>query len=699
MKKLFIVLTLVMMVLPAAAWSMSSTLNKDFEDGFQPTGIATGWYALNATPMVCAGDSTTFHNGAWSQKVVTTGTGVKAKFDTPPGLCTVSVWVKAPIGVAKVAIMAGDTTPATTDYMTNTSSAWQKLTKTLVAKRSPIDNSNPIDPINPAVAYTDTVVVVCATYGGTSYFDDVEVVPVGYHTPPQLLSWNQAGGGTAGGNPFLCGGVFNGNVIFGQISNCVKMYGENDNPWSPPLHQTPNDIGNDDFTAKCATILNGYIYCTTGYGDIRQSVNWGALGHYMPFNKTSTVPANDPNNVLLRKKLNNDSTALVTDGTYLYAQDDNLGGNAATNTIYKWAMNHAGGGSIVGNVAPFPVTISGCSQLLGICYWNGKIYAAEGLNGGQIFEIDCVTGAVTPLLTAPNLLPNTGGNYGQVARYGDKIFVGTAIGHLYTWELISGTWTLVSGYDLHMDDNPYVTRWVLGLAAKNARSLWVTTGGTLRYYNLPPTSAGSLTDIDFDAGLSEWVNDAVVTAVGPAGTGFWVENQQRTVGAQVAWTGALPTVGKLVTIKATASKTASGEKLLTAIADGVTEGATADPVVKPLFMTNKSMGLATGGAGLANDGLLVTVCGKATYCDVEWGQFYIDDGSGVPSDVDGVKGVKVLKADGDYMFDVPNYEQLVYNGLPCYVVATGIVRLEKVGDTIIRRIDVRSAADLVITAL
>ena len=710
MKRLLIALTL-MMVLPAAAWSMSSTTNKDFEDGFQTSGIANGWQAATAITTGFASESSpaNVHNGAWSQKVVTAGSGVKAKFDTEPGLCTVSVWVKAPAGAAKVAITAGVedyTQIPPSELLTNTANnTWQKLTKTLVAKRSVLSAPDPgwIDPTDPLVTYSDSIVVFCATAGGTSYFDEVTVEPVGEHVQPQALWWNVAGGGDRGGNPFLCGGVFDGNVIFGQISNCVKMYGHTLIGWlDPPLYKTPDAIGNDDFTAKCATVLNGYIYCTTGYGDIRQSVDWGDLGRYMPFNKTSTVPATDPTNVLLRKKVNNDSSALVTDGTYLYAQDDNLGGNAATNTIYKWQMNHANGGSIVGNVSPFPKTITGYSQFLGICYYDGKIYAAEGMNGGQILEIDTTSGVVTPLLSAANLLPNTGGNYGQVARYGDKIFVGTASGHLYTWQLIAGTWTLVSGYDLHMDEFPSITRYVLGLAANSARSLWVTTGGCLRYYDLPPGSAGSLKDVNFDTGLSEWVNDAVITAKAPAGEGFWVENIDRTTAAFVAYTGDMTTldIGNLVTIKAMASRNASGERVLTPTlgADAVVEGAAAE--LKPLMMTNKTMGPVTGSIGLANDGMLVKIAGKVTGVSGAQG-FFLDDGSGVPSDSSPILGVKVVLANGGFMDSegVNNWQMIFESPQPCTAVVTGVVRLEKIGDTVYRRIDARSAADIVITAL
>ena len=689
MRKLLWALAVGMMLVPVAAWSLVSTTNKDFEDGFQTSGIANGWAAYDSAPApVCAGDSATYHSGAWSQKV--TSGGIKAAFTAPPGLCKVSVWVKAPTGVARVHIMGYEVDTGTippSSYMANTASnTWQKLTKTVLVK-------------------VDMAVVYCATYGGASYFDEITVEPVGEHIPPQELWWNQVNPGGVGGNPFLCGGVFEGSVIFGQVGNCVKMYGTEYVNDTPLVHQTPDDLDNDDYTAKCATILDGYIYCTTGYGDIRQSVDWGALGRYMPFNKTSTVPATDPTNVLLRKKVNNDASALVTDGTYLYAQDDNLGGNAATNTIYKWQMNHADGGSIVGNVSPFPKTITGYSQFLGICYWNGKIYAAEGMNGGQILEIDTTSGVVTPLLSAPNLLPDTGGNFGQVARYGDKIFVGTAVGHLYTWQLISGTWTLVSGYDLRMNEGIFSPNpgYVLGLAISgdgtNAKYAWVNTGGVCRYYDLYPPIAGDLGDVDFNSGNPAWVGNAVITALGPTDTGFWIENQGRTAGAWVPTTE-VPTVGNLVSIKGTPSKSASGERTLTP-SEAIVQGAAADPVLTPLMMTNKTLGLAAGGVGLATDGMLVKISGKVTgFVEADNFAFYIDDGSGVLSGIASpAVGVKVTIADGAPGYTAENFESLVYTGTPCTAVVTGIVRLDVVGGSIVRRIDARSAADIVITAL
>ena len=722
MRRLLISLTLAMMVLPTAAWSMVSlvsTTNSGFETGFQASGIANGWEAINATPMTCAGESApaNVHQGTWSQKVATTGTGVKAKFNTLPGLCKVSVWVKAPVGVAKFAVMTYqevllDPEPvlAPSDYMTNTSSGWQKLTKTVVAKR--VDT---YIPASGTIVSTDTVVVVCATYGGTAYFDEVTVEPVGEHTQPHEM-WYTDGGGS----PFLIGGVFDGNVILGRILGSPAMYWDCV-PWLPPyqplLHQTPTPGGtvelNPEQTSKCATIIRSdghdYIYCTTGYGDIQQSVDWGALGPIIKFNN---APA-------LRSKLNKDASAIVTDGTYLYCQDDNLGANAATNTIYKFAVNHAGGGSIVNAGGGFPVTITGYSQFLGICYWNGKIYAAEGFNGGQIFEIDCGNGAVTPLLTAPNLLPNAGPTFGQIARYGDKIFVGTASGHLYTWQLIAGTWTLVSGYDLHMD-HPYYenlhclpagpcplptgsfTKYVLGLGVKgngtNARGAWVTTVGTTRYYDLYPATVGDLGNVDFNSGLPAWVGNAVITALGP-GTGFWIENQGRTAGAWVPTTE-VPTVGNLVSIKGTPSKSASGERTLTPL-EAIVQGAAADPVLMPLTMTNKTLGLATGGVGLATDGMLVKISGKVSgYVEADNFAFYIDDGSGVLTGIASPAiGVKVMIADGNLNASVENFETLVHNGLPCTAVVTGTVRLDVVGGNIVRRIDARSAADIVLTAL
>ena len=216
-----------------------------------------------------------------------------------------------------------------------------------------------------------------------------------------------------------------------------------------------------------------------------------------------------------------------------------------------------------------------------------------------------------------------------------------------------------------------------------------------------PPAEGDLGDVDFNSGYPVWVGNAVVTAlasVDAAPTGFWIENQGRTVGAWVPTTE-VPTVGSLVSIKGSPSKSASGERTLTP-AEPIVQGAAADPVLTPLMMTNKTLGSATGSIGLATDGMLVKISGKVTGVSGAQG-FFLDDGSGVPSDTSPILGVKVVLANGGFMDaeGVNNWQMIFESPQPCTAVVTGVVRLEKIGDTVYRRIDARSAADIVITAL
>jgi hypothetical protein len=66
------------------------------------------------------------------------------------------------------------------------------------------------------------------------------------------------------------------------------------------------------------------------------------------------------------------------------------------------------------------------------------------------------------------------------------------------------------------------------------------------------------------------------------------------------------------------------------------------------------------------------------------------------SDLPGVNGVKVILVG----FEVPGlFDQLFPNLLPTYATVTGIARLEKTGDgSIIRRVDARSDAEVILTA-
>ena len=651
--------------------------NPGFEQGFEPDGLGIGWAQHGAS--VNSGSNTVVHSGTWAQKCDATGGegGVEQWIGFEHGKqYLIEVWVKCEPGASALISPNGVIYSGTTS-----STEWNLI----------------------SVQFTGTgelgATMVLKAVGGVVYFDDVTIsvvdpalgIPDPDGVPANQLWWEQVNPGGVGGNPFYCGGVFDGNVIFGQVDNCVRMFGDTQVNGTALLHNTPQHVGNPDSTSKCATIINGYIWSVTGYGDFQVSKDWGELGPIINFN----------NNLQPRWKQNNDGPGMATDGTHLYAYETYGPSNNATTKIYKWtpSVNMVGGvphGTIT-PVAPFPKTITGYSRISGIGYWGGKIYAAEAFNGGQILEIDCGTGAVSPLLSAPNLVPNVIGNWGSVARYGDKIFYATSNGALITWKKIGTTWTIVSADTLELEQPGHST---FGIAVKgdgvNATNCWVTSPGRITYIDV--TSPVNLGDVNFGVGGSVWVGKAVVTALNP-GVGFWIENEQRTAAAWVP-SEENPPVGNYVSVNGVASKSDSGERTITP-SQPIQVGAPASPEVKPVIMTNKTLGPATGSKGLATDGMLVTVCGKLTGLVEDPFAIWIDDGSAVPSGQTW-PGVKVVMANGSLMHEDETLGPILldyyFNGTTTYAKVTGIVRLEKIDGVVYRRIDARSFSDIVLTA-
>jgi len=183
-------------------------------------------------------------------------------------------------------------------------------------------------------------------------------------------------------------------------------------------------------------------------------------------------------------------------------------------------------------------------------------------------------------------------NHYECVRYGDKIYMVGLNGNLYTLTLSGGVWSLTSTDLLptSSDQAPNPTLNLYGIGVKgdgtNAKYAWISHRAKpgsisgwfskMSFWDLTPYTGtpSSLSGINRN-GYPVYAT-AVVTAQGAAGVDFWVENQERTIGARVAWTGAMPAVGNLVTLSAVLSKTTSGEKLLTPITGGVVEGAAAD---------------------------------------------------------------------------------------------------------------------------
>lgn len=538
------------------------------------------------------------------------------------------------------------------------------------------------------------------------YYSDTPPPP----SPPVLI-YNQFGFGTGGvGNIFYFGGVYNDLCYAGQITaSAVQLWGDEqrlardiNNPTGPPvmtglvnftpayptgtLPTTPVVTVNGHTSSNCgksALILNGYLYSSNGSTkQVYQATDWDCTTGLKGL--TADLPVN--------------TECMCTDGTYIY-----MASNAA---LYKYSVNHVTRTFTV--VSGWPKTIASGKVFRGISYYNGSIYMIDNsAQNASAYGVNCSTGAIT---TFPSVATGQTTNMMQIVRYGNELFAVGIDAKLYTLDISAGTWT---SFDL----NPILgSTDCYGIGVKGdgtrAQYAWIShLPGTMSFWALHPYStATDLADpINWKNGYPVYAENAVVTAIGT--DGFFVENQHRTVGAHVIWSGTMPAIGKLITIKATSSKSNSGERKLTA--SEITEGDTATPAIKPLFVTNKSLGPATASAnwlppdlspglwpGLANDGMLVTVCGKVTGYNATSGAFYIDDGSGVPSDVVApAKGVKILKADGSAMTGVTNYATRIVGGLPSYAVVTGIVRLDLVGSSITRRIDARSNADIVITAL
>ena len=493
----------------------------------------------------------------------------------------------------------------------------------------------------------------------------------------------------------------------------LSAYVQSNTPFDYPLLSWPPVFPGDNDSTKSGTMLNGRLYMSDLWCGIHQggSPTWAA----------PSVPPDGPwGPAMPTGRVDYDCNGLVTDGTYLYSSDNSdfnynwpPSPHIGPSYIYKWSVDPAANSGTGALTQIWRVQIPTNTWLISIGYYGGKLYAAEGFRGRNIYEIDCATGAYQTILSGDNLIPLVCGtdeyHMGQIARCGDRLVLGNWTGHLTQWKLVSGTWILQScdGGNTLAGFPPYI----IGLSLKpgpdgNAKYAWGSGANIVYFWDLTPfTGTPANLSAPRKSGYPVYV-DAVVTANGPTGT-FWVENPERTMGAQVLYGGAMPAVGKIVTLKAAAGTNAAGEQVLTAIndTDAVAVGATADPAVEPVFVTNKNLGPATGSAGLATDGMLVKVSGKVTGYDFNFlTSFYIDDGSGVANDTPNastttaVKGIQITKIDTSGFYST-GYD--FYGGAPAYATVVGIARLQKLpdGTTIVRRIDVRDEAEVVITAL
>ena len=445
----------------------------------------------------------------------------------------------------------------------------------------------------------------------------------------------------------------------------------------------------DGNVAKAAFPLGGYIYMSNawtgplGGGYMCRIPTWDFTGAPEILSWPAGSPASGGDS----------PDGACTDGTDIYTVCASGSSNSQRH-IYGWTVN---GTALTQKwIAVMPAR---CRM---VSYYApaDKLYAANQANG-EIYEIDPATGAYTTIAQAAD----TGATLYQCVRYGNKIYAisnGTEALHTFTFD--HGTWSETSVVPLGMGD-------IYGIGVKGdgteAQYFWITSiAGKVSFWALHPFE-GTPKDLG-DA--DNWKNGypvytkAVVTAHAPS-QGFWVENQSRTAGAFVAYQGALPGIGKFVTIKAGAGKNDAGERVLTPIAaaDAVVEGETADPGVEPLIMTGKSLGSSATGIGVATDGMLVKITGKVTGHTIGTefpGAIYLDDGSTLQSgQADPAIGVKISKLDGLELYDDSDPVENIYAvaSETCFATVTGIVRIRKVGDIYVREIQVRSGADIKIT--
>lgn len=183
----------------------------------------------------------------------------------------------------------------------------------------------------------------------------------------------------------------------------------------------------------------------------------------------------------------------------------------------------------------------------------------------------------------------------------------------------------------------------------------------------------------------------VVTAV--FGSEFYIQEPDRSSGILVVKQGLGLSTGMTASVSGTTARNPNGECYIAA--DNVTQGAS--QTAKPLGLSNRSVGGAAFGiqegtwnwdagagvyescCGANNIGLLVTTCGRITYCGDEF--CYIDDGSAV-SDGSGHLGLRI---------DTPGVHPPSEG---TFVQVTGISSCFRVGERICRRIRPRSAEDL-----
>ncbi|MEJ5296491.1 MAG: YCF48-related protein [Armatimonadota bacterium] len=294
----------------------------------------------------------------------------------------------------------------------------------------------------------------------------------------------------------------------------------------------------------------------------------------------------------------------------------------------------------------------------------------------------------TPVVTAPassssaNQLSASWTATGVAYRYAIGVTAEDQGDYIVPWTNTTSTSVTRTGLSL---ENGVTYFWYV--QARSANNVWSDVGISNGTIVQAPTKIGLAKSKPNNASVT--LENVVVTKLsldeGMNPDGFFVQEQDQSAGVRVKWSGSAPPLNTLVTVVGTMG-TEGPERVVNATS--VVTGASFTPT--PLGVTNKTAGGSkpTGGAGLPNDGLLATVWGKVTGIDFATTTFYLDDGSGVendtptafvPNKVAGIKVKSVLATP----FTTGSYYKV-----------TGIVRLEQVGDKVIRRLDARSDEDI-----
>ncbi len=253
----------------------------------------------------------------------------------------------------------------------------------------------------------------------------------------------------------------------------------------------------------------------------------------------------------------------------------------------------------------------------------------------------------------------------------------------------------VNGLPVVGSDSPVLTLPAVSLADNGAKVRATAYDGSRRVYSaeatltvlVVPAPIGQV-KAKADGAEVKLKNPVVVTKSDSGG--FWAQEKDRSSGIRII-SSLNPPVNTLVSNVEGVMRTdpETGERVLDASEKPITIGSPFTAV--PLGVNNRAAGgsRVTGGAGVPNDGLLVTVWGKVTGVDFSSPlSFYLDDGSGVVNDTPtdfiptAVAGIKVLT-------------EAAFPSIGDYYRVTGISRLARKGAATFRVVEALSDMHIV----